>query len=360
MIPITIVRVARAVGLWHSMSVVTRRSSWMTLACVVMGCTPSPRATSSDPTGAENLTNNSSSRGEGDVASHDSTSRDELSRAATSVGDTSPQPVTSQPVTSQSPGSETQSASATDAMSPAPTPSASAASNTETDSIPNPAQPRLVVFSKTEQYRHASIPQGVSALQTLAQTRGWDFSATEDAAQLTTALNDANVVVFLSTTGDVLDAAQQTAFETFIAAGNGFVGVHAASDTEYDWAWYGGLVGAYFKAHPAIQTASIVVENTSHLATAQLPNPWSRQDEWYGFRTNPRPDVQVLLTLDESSYAPGDGSMGEDHPIAWYHEYAGGRAFYTALGHTPESYADPVFIAHLEGAIRWACCGEAP
>lgn len=214
--------------------------------------------------------------------------------------------------------------------------------------------PHLLVFSKTAEYRHESIGEGVALLRALAQTHGWGFTATEDAAQFTAALATANVAVFLSTTGDVLDAAQQAAFEQFIGAGNGYVGVHAASDTEYDWPWYGALVGAYFKAHPAIQPATLHVEATSHASTAHLAKTWTRTDEWYGFRANPRADVHVLLTLDESSYAAGDSAMGADHPVAWYHEFAGGRAFYTALGHTVEGYRDDAFEAHLEGAIRWA------
>jgi len=165
------------------------------------------------------------------------------------------------------------------------------------------------------------------------------------------------VVVFLSTTGDVLDERQQAAFERFIRAGKGFVGVHSATDTEYEWAWYGGLVGAYFKAHPAIQSASMVVENASHPATSHLSSPWTRTDEWYGFRVNPRAKVNVLLSLDEQTYDPGEGAMDGDHPIAWFHEYDGGRAFYTALGHTRESYAEPDFLAHLEGGIEWASGG---
>jgi type 1 glutamine amidotransferase len=219
-------------------------------------------------------------------------------------------------------------------------------------------EPRLLVFSKTAEYRHASIPEGVNLLAELATLRGWDFTATEDAAQFTAGLASANVAIFLSTTGDILNPAQQVAFEQFIADGNGYVGVHAASDTEYDWPWYGALVGAYFKAHPAIQSANLSIEDASHPAASHLSTPWTRTDEWYGFRENPRANVQVLLTLDESSYAPGDGAMGVDHPVAWYHEYAGGRAFYTGLGHTVESYREEAFKAHLVGAILWACCAN--
>lgn len=158
----------------------------------------------------------------------------------------------------------------------------------------------------------------------------------------------------MSTTGDVLNADEQAAFERYIAAGGGFVGVHAAADCEYDWPWYGGLVGAYFAGHSDVVPASVRLEPVSHPALAGLPSPWQRSDEWYGFRTNPRAQVQVLLNVDESSFDPGPGSMGADHPLAWYHEYEGGRAFYTALGHTPESFSDPLFLGHLWGGLAWA------
>jgi len=212
----------------------------------------------------------------------------------------------------------------------------------------------LLVFSRTAGYRHDSIRAGVSALKKLASDRGWRLETTEDASRFSDAgLAEFNAVIFLSTTGDVLDDSQQAAFERFIRAGNGFIGIHSASDTEYDWAWYGGLVGAYFREHPAVQTASVVVEDAEHPATRQLPNPWPRNDEWYAFQSNPRSKVHVLLSLDEQSYQPGTANMDGDHPIAWCHEYDGGRAFYTALGHTDESYADPLFMGHLAGAVSW-------
>jgi len=212
----------------------------------------------------------------------------------------------------------------------------------------------LLVFSRTAAYRHDSIPAGIRALNELAADRGWQLGATEDASQFNDAgLARYDAVIFLSTTGDVLDDAQQAAFERFIRAGKGFIGIHSATDTEYDWAWYGGLVGAYFREHPAIQAAQVVVEDATNPATAGLPNPWHRTDEWYAFQSNPRPDVHVLLSLDESSYSPGSANMNGDHPIAWCHEYDGGRAFYTALGHTSESFSDPLFIAQLAGAVSW-------
>jgi type 1 glutamine amidotransferase len=132
-----------------------------------------------------------------------------------------------------------------------------------------------------------------------------------------------------------------------LRSGKGFVGIHAASDTEYDWPWYGGLVGAYFREHPTVQAADVVVEDTAHPATLGLPNPWRRSDEWYAFKANPRRNVHVLLSLDESSYSVGSSTMNGDHPVAWCHEYDGGRAFYTALGHTSESLPNRCSSASL-------------
>jgi len=213
----------------------------------------------------------------------------------------------------------------------------------------------VLVFSRTVEYRHAAIPNGIDALQSLADARGWNVEATEAPSVFTDAgLAEFEVVVFLLTTGDVLAASEQAAFERFIRAGHGFVGVHSASDTEYDWPWYGELVGAYFAGHDVVQEATVIVESAEHPATRSLPSPWRRRDEWYGFDRNPRSTVAVLLTLDESSFTPGAGAMGADHPIAWAHEYDGGRALYTALGHTAESYTEPAFLSHLAGAVEWA------
>ncbi|MER5425735.1 ThuA domain-containing protein [Streptosporangium roseum] len=224
---------------------------------------------------------------------------------------------------------------------------------------------KVLVFSKTAGFRHDSIPAGIAALRELAVQGGFTVDATEDAAAFTPAnLAGYRAVVFLMTTGDVLNATQQTAFESYIAAGGGYVGVHAAADTEYDWAFYGGLVGAYFASHPAIQRATVRVEDQAHPSTAHLPAVWVRTDELYNYRTNPRSTAHVLATLDESTYT--GGSMGADHPIAWCKPYRGGRAWYTGLGHTTESYAEPNFRAHLLGGVRYAAgavpagCGTTP
>jgi cytochrome c len=213
----------------------------------------------------------------------------------------------------------------------------------------------VLVFSKTAGFRHDSIPTGIAAIQDLGADNGFTVEATEDAAAFTDEnLSRFDAVVWLSTTGDVLNDEQQAAFERYVAAGGGYAGVHAASDTEYEWPWYGDLVGAYFDSHPQIQEASIDVEDHEHPSTAELPDRWTRTDEWYNYRDNPREDVHVLASLDESSYDPGSGAMGDDHPIAWCHEQSGGRAWYTGLGHTQESYSEPEFLDHLAGGISWA------
>lgn len=215
---------------------------------------------------------------------------------------------------------------------------------------------RVLAFTKTAGYRHgSSIAAAIKALQDLSAQNGFAVETTEDANSFTDQnLAQYKVVAFLLTTGDVLDAEQQRAFERFIEGGGGFVGVHSAADTEYDWPWYGGLIGAWFKSHPAIQQARINVSDTTDLSTVGLPREWVRTDEWYNFRSNPRSAVHVLATIDESSYAPGADAMGTDHPIAWSHSYAGGRAWYTAGGHTDEAWSEPLFLTHVLGGVEWA------
>lgn len=214
---------------------------------------------------------------------------------------------------------------------------------------------RVLVFSKTAGFRHASIPDGIVMVRQLGTNNNFAVDATEDAALFTDAnLSQYQVVIWLCTTGDVLNTNQQAAFERYIRAGNGYVGIHSASDTEYSWPWYGQLVGAYFTNHPAIQTATIKVADHFHPSSSPLPERWVRNDEWYNFRSNPRGRVHVLMTLDETTYSPGTGAMGFDHPIAWCHEYDGGRAWYTAGGHTSASYTEAPFRSHVLGGIQWA------
>jgi type 1 glutamine amidotransferase len=215
--------------------------------------------------------------------------------------------------------------------------------------------PRILVFSQTAAFRHDSIPAAIGAVTQLGAPNGFTVDATEDPRVFADdRLAAYRAVVFLSTTGNILDDGQRAAFQRYIEAGHGFVGVHSAADTGYDWPWYAGLVGTYFASHPDIQPATLHVEDTTHPSTADLPATWNRTDEWYDFRSNPRevPGMHVLLTLDESSYS--GGSMGADHPWSWYHAYDGGRAWYTAGGHTLESYSEGAFLRHLLGGIQYA------
>ena len=218
---------------------------------------------------------------------------------------------------------------------------------------------RLLVFSKTGGFRHASIKDGKITLQKLATEHNFRVDFTEDASVFTDVnLAHYDAVIFLMTTGNILDNTQKAAFERYIRAGGGYVGVHSASDTEYAWSWYGGLVGAYFDrihGHSKVVQATIHVIDRTHPSTVMLQALWVRTDEWYNFASNPRGKVNVLMTIDERTYK--GGTMGADHPIAWYHEYDGGRAWYTALGHTSESYYEPLFLDHLWGGIIYAAGG---
>lgn len=219
--------------------------------------------------------------------------------------------------------------------------------------------PKILVFSKTAGFYHNSIPDGVAALQKLGAENGFEVDTTTDASLFNEDnLQQYSAVVFLSTTGDVLDIHQEADFERYIQAGGGFVGIHAAADTEYEWPWYGKMVGGYFSDHPGIQDphpnvqkGSIDIVDTKHPSTEFLPSPWERTDEWYSYKDF-NSDVKILMTLDEDSYQ-GGLDMGE-HPIAWYHEYDGGRAFYTGGGHTSESFEEELFLRHLLEGIKYA------
>jgi type 1 glutamine amidotransferase len=223
------------------------------------------------------------------------------------------------------------------------------------DSDPTPSF-RVLVFSKTTGYRHPSIPDGIAAIQKLGQANNFSVDATEDATLFTDAnLARYQTVVFLSSTGDPLDQpAEKAAFQRYIENGGGFTGIHAAADSGYTWPWYHDLVGAYFRSHPAQQNVTVDVKGQGPACNRGLPQHWTRWDEWYNYRSNPRDlDVRVLATLDERSYDPGPDAMG-DHPISWCHRYDGGRAWYTGMGHTSESFSEPLFLQHILGGIQMA------
>ena len=228
---------------------------------------------------------------------------------------------------------------------------------------------RVLVFSKTTGFRHDSIDEGIAAIQALGRANEFQVDATEDASAFRdSVLAHYDTVVFLSTTGDPLNAGQQAAFERYIRAGGGFAGIHAAADTEYDWNWYGHLVGGYFISHPpGTPVATVDVEDLTNRSTAHLPARWERTDEWYNYRSpdfadpdvpdgdySPREGgVHVLATMDETTYDEQDGNdTDDDHPIAWCQPYDGGRSWYTGMGHTAASYTEPDFVEHLLGGIE--------
>jgi cytochrome c len=223
--------------------------------------------------------------------------------------------------------------------------------------------PQLLVFSKTAGFRHDSIAAGIQMLQAVAAQEGYVLQASEEASMFSPeTLAGFDAVIWLSTTGDVLNTEQQAAFEGWMQQGGGYVGIHAAADCEYGWAWYGAEVlgnGAWFSSHPVIQAATVIRESADDASTAHLPPSFSFTDEWYNFAANPRPGARVLLRLDESSYAPGTGGMGADHPISWQRELGAGRVWYTGLGHRTETFADSRFIDHVRGGLAWVLRRDA-
>lgn len=247
---------------------------------------------------------------------------------------------------------------------------------------PSAAAPyKVLVVGKTLGFRHSHIDETTNAVIDLGEEHGftvdvWDpptanspgqpgltmattpFTSAEDLSQYATIIFASNVD---GTNNQdparprTLDDAELAAFQGYIRSGGGFVGLHAATDAMHAVPWYSELTGgsARFAGHPAQQTATMVVESPNHPSTTMLPKKWIRFDEWYNFTSNPREDVHVLLTLDESTYNPGRGAMGADHPIAWCHNFEGGRSWYEGAGHVDQSYADPTFLAHLLGGIEW-------
>ncbi|MGJ1267322.1 ThuA domain-containing protein [Sphingobacterium spiritivorum] len=210
---------------------------------------------------------------------------------------------------------------------------------------------RILIFSKTAAFRHKSIEHGAEVMKELLAKHHIISDHSEDADVFSDdQLSKYDAVLFLSTTGDIFNDSQKEAFQKFIRSGKGFVGIHAASDTEYHWPWYGQMVGGYFVSHPAVQEASIHVLNRKHPSTKHLPKEWKHKDEWYDFR-DIQPDNKVLMKLDETSYK--GGKMNGNHPIAWYKEFEGGRIFYTGLGHTDEAYDEPDFQQHVLGGLRY-------
>ena len=224
----------------------------------------------------------------------------------------------------------------------------------------------VLLFTKTSGWHHKSILDGVLALQDLAKQHHFNVIWHEESHYFNDDyLKNVDVVIFLSTTGEILNKPEKQAFERYIQSGKGFVGIHSASDTEYEWPWYQKLVGRTFLIHPQVQTANLEVENRSFPGLSQMPDKMLWTDEWYEFTEANTTKLTYILKVDESSYNPkadwgdkqGEG-MGDFHPISWYQYYDGGRSFYTALGHIAPVYNNPLFLNHIYGGIYWAATSK--
>jgi type 1 glutamine amidotransferase len=225
---------------------------------------------------------------------------------------------------------------------------------------------KALLVTTTKGWHHESLHAGVLAIQQLGIKNHFDVVLQESPTYITDKnLEQFKVIIFLNTTGDILDSAAQKVMERFIQSGKGFVGIHSASDTEYDWDWYNRLVGRMFHIHPAIQTAKLNVVDSTFPGIMGFAQAGLWTDEWYEFGPEKVNDLKYILSIDENSYDPkaqwgekkGLG-MGKLHPVAWYHNFDGGRSFYTALGHVPAVFGNPIFLNHLYAGIYWAATGK--
>ena len=227
---------------------------------------------------------------------------------------------------------------------------------------------KALLVTKTSGWHHESINDGVAAIRALAARNFFDVQWHQDGTAITDKyLETFQVIIFLNTTGDIFKEEEQKAIEHFIQSGKGFVGIHSAGDTEYDWPWYTKMVGRMFHIHPSIQTAKLRFTNNKFPGLNDFTDSQWWTDEWYQFDTETTTGLNYILAVDESSYNPkvewtdknikGKG-MGSFHPISWYHDYDGGRAFYTALGHMPAVYSEPAFLNHIYAGILWAATGK--
>lgn len=228
--------------------------------------------------------------------------------------------------------------------------------------LPSGLEHAVLIVSKTNGWRHIEhIPQSNSVLAAIAREQGWPSYVTENAA----IFNDAHlrrfaVVVLNSASGDFLTSEQRGAFERFVARGGGVVALHAAGDDSHKEPWYvDTIIGTRFIGHPGgedqFQAARVVVDRPSHPIMAGVKLPWSPTDEWYSFANDPAArGMTVLARIDEASYRPGEKLAMGNHPVIWTNPNARGRIVYSALGHTPEAYADPNYRRILANAVRWA------
>jgi type 1 glutamine amidotransferase len=210
----------------------------------------------------------------------------------------------------------------------------------------------VLIFCLTKGYHHASIADGIAAIQKMGADHNFNVDTTTDVnAFKYENLKKYNTLIFLSPTGTgVFNEEQKSALKQYVHNHGGIVGIHAATDFCYEWEWYGQMMGAFFLKHPKIQDAKLNIILPKNKLVRGLPQVWTHKDEWYNFKYV-NPDLKVLIKIDETSYT--GGSMNNDHPISWYHDFDGGKIFYTALGHTKECYSDPLFLGHVLAGIKY-------
>lgn len=211
---------------------------------------------------------------------------------------------------------------------------------------------KVLVFSLTTSFRHKSIKEGILAIRTLGVKNNFEVDTSENVTSFTNEnLKQYKTLIFLNPTGsNVFSEEQKQAFKEYIHNGGGLVGIHAATDFCFEWEWYGKMIGAFFTNHPKVQQAKLIAVAPKNKLMKGIPQTWLHTDEWYNFRSL-NPDVKVLVKVDEMSYQ--GGTMNNEHPVVWYHEFEGGRVFYTAMGHTPEAYTNKLFLTQLQTAIKW-------
>lgn len=221
-----------------------------------------------------------------------------------------------------------------------------------------PKQKRVLIFSHTTGYRHASIEPGIKALVELGKRERVTVVSSEDPAIFSTAgLKGYDAIVFLSSTTDPkkpesewFQGDRRTALQNFVQRGGGIVGIHGATDSHYHWPWYQQMIGGHFASHPeGTPTGTVKIVDRTHRSTQGLPATITRSDEWYYFGDY-NPEMHLLVTLDPKSIGQADSNP---NPISWAHSFKGGRVFYTAMGHTNESYSDPNFLKHVAGGLNW-------
>ncbi len=211
---------------------------------------------------------------------------------------------------------------------------------------------KVLVFSLTKSYRHKSIKDGIIAIRKLGEANNFEVDTSENVTSFTKEnLGKYRTLIFLNPTGsNVFNDEQKQALKDYINGGGGLVGIHAATDFCFEWEWYGKMIGAFFTNHPKVQQAKLISVKPKDKLMKGMPESWLHTDEWYNFKSFNK-DVKVLVKLDETSYQ--GGNMNNEHPIVWYHQFEGGRVFYTGLGHAPETYVDSLFVKQLLAGIRW-------